>query len=53
MSSIVLKTEIPGPNSQAIVARRDAAVSRGAARLTGIAVASGEGATVTDVDGNT
>ena len=53
MPSIILNTAIPGPNSQAIVARRDAAVSRGAARLTGIAVASGDGATVTDVDGNT
>ena len=53
MSTIKLVTEVPGPNSVALVARRDAAVSRGSARLTGIAVASGDGATVTDVDGNT
>ena len=53
MSTIKLVTEVPGPNSVALVARRDAVVSRGSARLTGIAVASGDGATVTDVDGNT
>lgn len=53
MSTIKLVTEVPGPNSTALVARRDAAVSRGCARLTGIAVASGDGAAVTDVDGNT
>ncbi|MCG6965135.1 MAG: 4-aminobutyrate--2-oxoglutarate transaminase [Chromatiaceae bacterium] len=52
MPSIKLVTEIPGPNSVALVARRDAAVARGAARLTDIAVASGSGALVTDVDGN-
>ena len=53
MSSIKLVTEIPGPNSLAMVARRDAAITRGAGRLTPIAVTSGTGATVTDVDGNT
>lgn len=53
MSTIKLVTAVPGPNSMALVARRDAAVSRGSARLTGIAVASGDGAAVTDVDGNT
>lgn len=53
MSTIKLVTAVPGPNSMALVARRDAAVSRGCARLTGIAVASGDGAAVTDVDGNT
>ena len=36
-----------------MVARRDAAIARGAARLTAVAIASGKGATVTDVDGNT
>ncbi len=49
---IRLVTEIPGPKSQAIVARREAAAARGAAKLTPIAVASAAGALVTDVDGN-
>lgn len=52
MPSIHLATEIPGPNSRALVARREAVTARGAARLTEIAVASAEGAVVTDVDGN-
>lgn len=50
--SIHLATEIPGPRSREIVARRVAAMPRGAAKLTEIAVASAEGAVVTDVDGN-
>jgi 4-aminobutyrate aminotransferase/(S)-3-amino-2-methylpropionate transaminase len=52
MPTIHLRTEIPGPNSRAIVARREAATARGAAKLTQIAVARAEGAAVTDVDGN-
>ena len=51
-SSISLVTAIPGPKSQALVARREAATPSGAAKLTGIAVASAKGAVVTDVDGN-
>ncbi|MBL8971976.1 MAG: aspartate aminotransferase family protein [Myxococcales bacterium] len=50
--SIHLHTEIPGPRSREIVARRDAAMPSGAARLTPIAIASAHGAVVTDVDGN-
>lgn len=53
MPTINLVTEIPGPKSQAIVARREAASARGAAKLTNIAVESAHGAAVTDVDGNT
>ncbi len=49
---IDLVTEVPGPNSRALAARRDAAGARGAARLTDVAVAGGHGAYVTDVDGN-
>ncbi|MCB0190052.1 MAG: aminotransferase class III-fold pyridoxal phosphate-dependent enzyme, partial [Caldilineaceae bacterium] len=53
MPTIKLVTEIPGPKSRAIVARREAASARGAAKLTNIAVESASGAAVTDVDGNT
>ncbi len=49
---INLVTEVPGPNSRALAARRDAAGARGAARLTDVSVASAHGAYVTDVDGN-
>ncbi len=53
MGTINLVIDIPGPKSQAIVARREAAVSRGAGKLTPIAIAHAQGAAVTDVDGNT
>ena len=52
MQSIALKTPIPGPNSQALLARRAAAVPRGPFNIAPIFVERGEGATVTDVDGN-
>ncbi len=51
--SIRLVTEIPGPKSLELVARREAATARGAAKLTQIAVESAENALVRDVDGNT
>lgn len=53
MPTINLVTELPGPKSQALVARREAATPRGAAKLTPVAIAKAEGAAVTDVDGNT
>jgi len=53
MGTIQLVTEIPGPKSQAMVARREQATSRGAAKLTPIAVESANGSSVVDVDGNT
>ncbi|MFN8379600.1 MAG: 4-aminobutyrate--2-oxoglutarate transaminase [Anaerolineae bacterium] len=53
MPTIQLKTEIPGPNSLALVARREAATPRGAAKATAVAIESAQGAVLTDVDGNT
>lgn len=53
MPSIHLVTEIPGPKSREIIARREAASPRGAAKLTNIAVESASGALIKDVDGNT
>ena len=53
MPTINLITEVPGPKSRAIVARREAVTPRGAAKLTRVAIESGEGAAVRDVDGNT
>ncbi len=50
--AIRLVTEIPGPASRALAARRDAAGARGAARLTDVGVARAHGALVEDVDGN-
>ncbi len=51
--SIHLRTEIPGPRSRQILARREQAVARPVAVLHPIVAASGRGATLTDVDGNT
>ncbi|MEO1496449.1 MAG: aspartate aminotransferase family protein [Planctomycetota bacterium] len=49
---IKLLTEIPGPNSRAMLARRHAATPAGLAHSTEVAVAHAHGAMVTDVDGN-
>ena len=51
-SGIHLETEIPGPRSRDLVARREAATPSGASKLTQIAVEAAHGALVTDVDGN-
>jgi 4-aminobutyrate aminotransferase/(S)-3-amino-2-methylpropionate transaminase len=51
--SIQIRTEIPGPRSREIVARREAAVAAGLYKAHQIAVERAEGALVTDVDGNT
>ncbi len=51
--SIRIRTEIPGPRSRALVARREAAIPAGLYKAHQIAVERAEGALVTDVDGNT
>jgi 4-aminobutyrate aminotransferase/(S)-3-amino-2-methylpropionate transaminase len=53
MPTIQIRTEIPGPLSRALIARREAATPPGAAKLTPIAIAQAHGAAMTDVDGNT
>ncbi len=53
MTTINLVTDIPGPKSQTIVARREAAIAQGNAKLTPIAIERAQGAAVIDVDGNT
>ncbi|MEI7768702.1 MAG: aspartate aminotransferase family protein [Chloroflexales bacterium] len=51
--SIKLVTAIPGPRSHDMVARRDAAVVKGLAKATSLAITQASGALVTDADGNT
>jgi 4-aminobutyrate aminotransferase / (S)-3-amino-2-methylpropionate transaminase / 5-aminovalerate transaminase len=52
MSTIQLRTAIPGPKSQALMKRRKAAVVQGAYHATPIFVDKAEGAVIEDVDGN-
>jgi 4-aminobutyrate aminotransferase/(S)-3-amino-2-methylpropionate transaminase len=52
MSTIQIRTEIPGPKSRALMARREAAIPRGPSNATPIFAASAEGAVIEDVDGN-
>ena len=53
MPSISIKTAIPGPQSQALMARRKAVVSNSPFIVTPLFIDHGSGATLTDVDGNT
>lgn len=52
MATIQLRTSIPGPKSQELMRRRNAAVPRGVYHATPIFAARAEGVTVEDVDGN-
>jgi 4-aminobutyrate aminotransferase/(S)-3-amino-2-methylpropionate transaminase len=51
--SIELRTEIPGPRSQEILARKQRVVAEPLSIYLPIVAAEGRGATLTDVDGNT
>jgi 4-aminobutyrate aminotransferase/(S)-3-amino-2-methylpropionate transaminase len=53
MSSIDLKTALPGPRSRALMERRERSVPRGVSHQTPIFAERAEGARVVDVDGNT
>ena len=52
MSSIRLKTAVPGPRSLELAARRQQAVPKGIGHSTPVYAASASGALLTDVDGN-
>ena len=52
MSTIHIRTPIPGPESQRWMQRRQSSVPRGVYNITPIFLARGDGAAVEDVDGN-
>jgi len=52
MPAIHLRTAVPGPKSQELMKRRQAAVARGVFHATPVFAARAEGAIVEDVDGN-
>jgi 4-aminobutyrate aminotransferase/(S)-3-amino-2-methylpropionate transaminase len=52
MKTIQIRTEIPGPKSRALMARREAAIPRGPYHSTPLFAAKAEGAVIEDVDGN-
>jgi 4-aminobutyrate aminotransferase / (S)-3-amino-2-methylpropionate transaminase / 5-aminovalerate transaminase len=52
MPTIQLRTTVPGPKSQELMRRREAAVPRGVGHATPIFAARADGAILEDVDGN-
>lgn len=52
MKTIQIRTEVPGPKSKALIARREAAIPRGPSLVTPVCVAKAEGAWMEDLDGN-
>jgi 4-aminobutyrate aminotransferase/(S)-3-amino-2-methylpropionate transaminase len=53
LESTIIKTEIPGPKSRALMERRHRAVSSGVGIATPMFAQEAKGALLTDVDGNT
>jgi 4-aminobutyrate aminotransferase/(S)-3-amino-2-methylpropionate transaminase len=53
VGTIVLKTEIPGPRSKAVIDRAGAVVAEALSIHAPIVIDHGQGAAVTDIDGNT
>ena len=51
--TIELKTAVPGPKSQEILARKERVVADPLSVTLPVVIAEGRGATITDVDGNT
>jgi 4-aminobutyrate aminotransferase / (S)-3-amino-2-methylpropionate transaminase / 5-aminovalerate transaminase len=51
--AIEIRTAVPGPRSQEIVARKERVIAEPLSLVHPIVVAEGRGATLTDVDGNT
>src|ERR671925_2447888 len=51
--TIDIRTELPGPRSREILARKERVVAEPLSVLLPIVVAEASGATITDVDGNT
>lgn len=52
MKSIEIKTQIPGPNSRALMERRQQQVARGLFHVAPVFAARAEGSFIEDVDGN-